>query len=212
MFREIRDFIFFYFANIKDFYGFFKKKQNYLKDSESLQLVKLIDNKINKRQVFKLVSFKNKSDKPIYNFKYITISIGGFSQPVLWKIQNWSILINLISKNLNHKILIIGTKMDIENSNYLLSQNRCNILNLCGKTDIKKMLNIIKYSKLHITNDNGSMHVATIFSKKTLCLFNNHDPIGKWYPLNPNSIILRPKDGVNKLTPYKVYRKLIKFF
>ena len=36
------------------------------------------------------------------------------------------------------------------------------------------------------------MHVASLYSK-TLCLFNNHDPLGKWYPANKNAIIIRPK-------------------
>ena len=45
-----------------------------------------------------------------------------------------------------------------------------------GKNNLDELLNIIKFSKLHITNDNGSMHLATLYSKKTLCLFNNHDP------------------------------------
>ena len=41
--------------------------------------------------------------KPIYNSNYITISIGGFSQPKLWNIQNWSNLIDMIIKTKNCK-------------------------------------------------------------------------------------------------------------
>jgi len=54
------------------------------------------------------------------------------------------------------------------------------------------------------------MHIATLFKKKTICLFNNHDPIGKWYPVNNKAIILRPKDGVNSINSYKVFNILIK--
>ena len=45
---------------------------------------------------------------------------------------------------------------------------KCNkkIISLCGKTNLDKLLNLIKFSKTHITNDNGSMHVATCFKKK----------------------------------------------
>ena len=53
-------------------------------------------------------------------------------------------------------------------------------LPLCGKTNIKQLANIIKFSDIHITNDNGSMHVASIFSK-TICIFNNLIN-WKWYP------------------------------
>ena len=34
------------------------------------------------------------------------------------------------------------------------------------QNNIKQLANIIKFSDIHITNDNGSMHVASIFSKK----------------------------------------------
>ena len=83
------------------------------------------------------------------------------------------------------------------------------IINLCDKTNIKDLINIIKFSKYHITNDNGSMHIATLFKKKTICLFNNHDPIGKWYPVNRNAIILRPKKGIHMINSYKVFNRLI---
>ena len=53
------------------------------------------------------------------------------------------------------------------------------------------------------------MHLATLFKKRTICLFNNHDPIGKWNPSNKNAIILRSKGGVNSINPYKVFGKLI---
>ena len=56
------------------------------------------------------------------------------------------------------------------------------------------------------------MHIATLFKKKTISLFNNHDPIGKWYPVNNSSINLRSNQGVNYLNPYKVFSNLIRFF
>ena len=46
------------------------------------------------------------------------------------------------------------------------------------KIELKKLFNIIKFSQLHITNDNESMHISTLYNKKTICLFNNHDPKG----------------------------------
>ena len=53
------------------------------------------------------------------------------------------------------------------------------------------------------------MHVAILFKKKTICLFNNNDPAGKWYPANKNAIILRPEKGINLINAYKVFNRLI---
>ncbi len=212
LYRETRDYLYFRFLGIPKLHGFFEKRLDYVSFSETFQVAKRIDKNISKNKILKLIQFKNKIDQPIYKFKYITISIGGFSQPKVWDIKNWSTLIQLISKNHRYKIIILGTKNDIRNSNFLMRQNKKSILSLCGKTNINQLLNIIKFSKVHITNDNGSMHAATLFQKKTLCLFNNHDPIGKWYPENKNSKILRPANGINSINPYKVYRILAKLF
>ena len=102
----------------------------------------------------------------------------------------------------------MGTHKDIEVSHYITKQNKKYLISLCGKTDLYQLINIIKFSKIHITNDNGSMHIASLFLKKTICLFNNHDPIGKWYPVNKNSIVIRPKKGVNTISPYFVFSKI----
>ncbi len=208
IFRETRDYIYFYLLGVSKIYGFFEKRMNYLYNSETYQIAKRINKKINKNEIYNLMSFKYKIDKRILNYKYITISIGGFSQPQVWSLKNWSRLLNLLSTNYNFKIVILGTKDDIKNSLELLKQNKKTLLSFCGKTNINELLNIIKFSELHITNDNGSMHVASLFQKKTLCLFNNHDPIGKWHPANKNSKILRSEEGVNSINPYKVFKKI----
>ena len=209
-YRELRDYIFFSFLNFDKKYGFFKKRKNYKKFNETLQLTYRTNKCISKNKIYYLIKIKLKKNKPYFNFRYITISIGGFSQPTLWRISYWSILLKLVLNNFNYRIIILGTSKDIKNANLLCSINNKKIISLCGKTNLDKLLNLIKFSKTHITNDNGSMHVATLFQKKTICLFNNHDLIGKWYPLNKNAIILRNNNGVNYIKPTKVFKNLQK--
>ena len=208
IFREIRDFIFFKIVASKKIYGFFSKKINYTKNSETILLAKRVKNNISKLQVVNLNQIKRKKKKSPYKFKYITISIGGFSQPEIWKLDNWIYLIRLLLKNKKYKIIILGTKSDYKNSIILKSKNKKRIISLCGKTELDELFTLIQNSTVHITNDNGTMHVSTIFSKKTICLFNNHDPIGKWNPSNKNAIIFRSKNGVNGIKPISVYKKL----
>ncbi len=180
-----------------------------MQNSETIQIAKRVNINITNREIDKLANVKKLINKPIYNKNYITISIGGFSQPTIWSLNNWSILLKLILNRFNYKIIITGTKYDEKKANFLSRLNKKKIINLCNKTNFKDLINIIKFSKYHITNDNGSMHIATLFQKKTICLFNNHDPAGKWYPLNKNAIILRPNRGINFINSYKVFNKLI---
>ncbi len=210
LYRETRDYLYFWILGIKEIYGFFQIKLNYSNFNESFQVAKRVDKNINKVKLNNLTKIKNLNNKPIYNFKYISISIGGFSQPILWKKQYWTILTNLLIKKFSYKIIILGTKEDIEKSNYITKQNKKYLIPLCGKTNLNQLMNIIKFSKLHITNDNGSMHIASLFLKKTICLFNNHDPVGKWQPANKNSITIRSKRGVNTIHPYYVFAKVNK--
>ena len=209
--KEVRDFIFFNLIGITLIYGFFSDKLDYSSNNETFQIARRVDKNVTKKKILRLNFLKKNKKKPIYKFDYITISIGGFSQPKLWNIQNWSNLIEMILKKKNYKIIIIGTKEDLINSKILSSKNKKNIISLCGMTNLDELFNVIEYSKFHITNDNGSMHIASLFSKKTICLFNNHDPIGKWHPSNKNAVILRSEKGINGINPYKVYNKLIKF-
>ena len=208
LYREIRDYLYFKLLGIKEVKGFFEVKLNYLKFNEAFQIAKRVNKEISNNELKKLTKFKNIVSKPIYENNYITISTGGFSQPILWKKQNWSILVKLLIKNFGYKIIVLGTHKDIEVSHYITKQNKKYLISLCGKTDLYQLMNIIKFSKIHITNDNGSMHIASLFLKKTICLFNNHDPIGKWYPVNKNSIVIRPKKGVNTISPYFVFSKI----
>ena len=170
------------------------------------QLTRRVDPKISKNKFKSLSIIKKKKEKKLLKFNYLTLSIGGFSQPRLWDINNWIKLTKLIEKNYNYKIIIIGTKNDIQNSELLSKINNKKIISLCGKLNLKKFFNIIKFTDLHITNDNGSMHLASLYDRKSICLFNNHDPIGKWYPINKNSHILRNKFGVNKISHIKVFK------
>jgi ADP-heptose:LPS heptosyltransferase len=210
LFREVRDYIFFNFLKIDKINGFFTKQKDYSQQNETLQIARRVDKKITHNNINLLSKIKKDYNEPIFSNNYFTISIGGFSQPSIWNLKNWIVLIKLLRNRFKHKILIVGTKHDFKKANMITLRDKKNIINLCNKTNIKDLSNIIKFSKYHITNDNGSMHLATLYEKKTICLFNNHDPKGKWYPSNKNAIILRPNKGVNLINPYKVFSKLIR--
>lgn len=206
LYRELRDFLFFYMLNIKKNYGFFFKQKDYKKLNETTQLSQRINLEIKKTKVQKLSKISKNFSKRLLDFQYLTISIGGFSQPMIWNNNNWAILLKLILNNYKSKIIILGTKKDISFANFLSMVNKKRVISLCGKTKLNELFNIIKFSDMHITNDNGSMHVATLYEKKTICLFNNHDPEGKWYPINKNAFVLRDKNNVNNIKPNKVFQ------
>ena len=210
IFRELRDYIFFFLLNIKNRKGFFINRKDYKIYNETTQITQRINEKITSTEVKYLSKIQLTKTKPLLNYEYITISIGGFSQPKIWKKNYWSIFLRLIVNKSNLKIVIIGTNKDIKIANSLSLINKKKIISMCGKTNISELFNLIRFSKIHITNDNGSMHVASLFEKKTICLFNNHDPKGKWNPINKNAIVLRNEFGINEIKPIKVFNNFLR--
>ena len=210
--RNLRNYLFSLLIKTKKRIGFFYKNKDYKKFSESYQLIHRVDQKYSYLNFSKLNKLKTSYSFPIINTEYLTISVGGFSQVKNWSLKNWSILTDLLLTNISSKIIILGTKEDITFAENLTRKNRNRIFSYCGKTNLVQLFNIIKFSKFHITNDNGSMHVASLYKKKIICLFNNHDPYGKWFPSNKEAIIIRPNNGIDNISPYKVIKNFINFY
>ena len=205
--KKLRNYIFFSFCKIPKKISFFYKNQNYRQFSEAVQLVKRVDINFKASNIHDLNKPKIKNEKPILSGDYITISHGGFSSK-LWDLKNWKILLRLFINNYNHKVIILGSKNEKKAANLLTQVNHKRIISMCG-SNLKELFNNIKFSKLHITIDNGTMHVSTIYNKKVICLFDNtKDPYGKWFPENKNALILIPKNGICEITPYLVFNKI----
>lgn len=223
----IKHYIFFYFIGIPEIIGFkyYFNKRDYSKDNETIQITRRIFKNLKKKTISNFQFLKSYNKKKIITEKYFTIGPGGFAlgrlpdkiktyKPVRWKSENWIKLCQkLISRYKNIKIVITGTKKERLLSKKLKKKFKNKIIDKCGKTNVAEWINIIKYSELHICQDNGSMHLATLFQKKNIALFNNHDFYGKWFPLNKNSYVIRLEGDINTIELSHIFRgikKLIK--
>ena len=95
---------------------------NYRNYNESFQIAKRVDKNININDLDKLTRLKNNINKPIYNFKYISLS-GGFHNQ---KSGNRKLehIIESINKKFRYKIIILGTKKDIKNAKIISRKNK----------------------------------------------------------------------------------------
>ena len=192
--------------------AFFFKKKNYKKDSETILLTKRVFNNFSKKKIQKKIQFQFLNRKRLIKKKYITISFGSFSSPKKWNDKNWIYLIDLIRKDFkNFNIVLTGTKNEFGLSKKIFKRNKEKVLNYCGKTNISSLFNIIKFSNLHICQDNGTMHIASLYQKKNVSIFSNHDPYGQWFPLNKNAKIYRLEGDINTISPNLVYSGVKKF-
>lgn len=204
--RRKRDFLIFNLLGIQKLYGFKYEKYNYKNFNETYYLCKRVNENINKKNI----SFSNLIKKNKFkNYNYITLSMGSRDPNRGWKMDYWESLINDISRHFpNLKIKIVGSKNDIENANKIKKINKKKIINICGKTSVSLLFKVINNSSYHISHNDGTMHVASVFNKNGIAIFGLTDPRGKWFPINKRQKIFFPKKHVNDTKPSLVFKKI----
>ena len=86
-----------------------------------------------------------------------------------WPLKNWQELIDKILLNTDFEIVITGNS-DEEKFINQLNLNHARVHNLCGKTSIPNLIEIMKNSVCTIANDSGSVHVAGVSCQKVIAL------------------------------------------
>ncbi len=105
--------------------------------------------------------------------KIIGIQLGTQELYKIWPIDNViSLSRQLLEKN--YFLVYFGaTKLELEMMKTLLSEiDSNNMLDLCGKTKLDDLPNILKQLDLLVTNDTGIMHLAIALQLQTLALFS----------------------------------------
>lgn len=210
--KEKRDYLFFKMCRIKKMYGFNlkgkntdEKRNNYIKYNETYYLCKTVNKDIKLNQIsYSDIFCMNKNS----NEKCITISMGGRNIKKTWQFKNWEILIKkIVNKFPKLKIKIVGSKNEIPNANIICKINKKQITNTCGNT-IKSLFKLINSSQYHISHDDGTMHIASVYNKPGVAIFGIVAPKGKWFPLNKKQKIFYPKKNINEINPYQVFKKV----
>lgn len=112
---------------------------------------------------------------------YIVLAPGASKNTKKWVYFNE--LAELIQKNLNLKIYVVGGKEDFG----VIKENE-NIVDLSGKLSYKESGVILKYAKFSVTNDSGPFHISVGVGTKTFVFFGPTD--SGMFIFSPNEIIL----------------------
>jgi len=204
--KERRDFLLFKFLRIKQMYGFDKGNFNYLKFNETFYLCQIVKNDFKNSKISFLDIFKSYKKK---KKKYITISMGGRNSKKSWDFEYWKLLIKkIVNKFPNLTIKIVGSKNEIANAKIICKINKLKIINMCGKTTINSLFKLINSSNYHISHDDGTMHVASVFNKPGAIIFGLTSYKGKWCPMNKKLKIFYPKKSINETKPSHVFKKI----
>lgn len=105
-------------------------------------------------------------------FGFIAIVIGA-SYPTkklpVYKMQE-------LCNSIQHPIILIGGKEDVEEGNAIAAIDPIKIYNACGKFNLHQSADLIRRSKLVISHDTGMQYIACAFNKKVLAIWGGTSP------------------------------------
>ncbi len=125
-----------------------------------------------------------------------------------WPLKNFLELAEKLSKGI--RVVVTGSSEDQERGNLFNSLKERGVLNLIGKTSLLQLAGILKYAKLLISNDSGSVHLACCVGVKTVVLFGNTKPSQssqRWGPWGKDHIVIE-KPQVSQIRVEEVLRIL----
>lgn len=83
---------------------------------------------------------------------------------------------------LDHPVILLGGKEDRKDGDEVASVDPIKIYNACGKFSLNESADLVKKSKVIVSNDTGLMHIAAAFKKPIISLWGNTVPSFGMYP------------------------------
>ncbi len=129
--------------------------------------------------------------------KIIVISAGARSHIKRWAQDKFVELIPSLIKEFGVKVVLVGDKDDAPVNKYIVQHSRYPIVDLSAKTNIAQLASLLKKSKLVISNDSATLHLASYLNIPIVAIFGptNEIKYGPWsgiYSIVKKDIFCRP--------------------
>ncbi len=109
--------------------------------------------------------------------EYIVIAPSARWNSKIWPAEKFASLISKITI----PCVIAGSEGDSSIANIIIEsvseESRGNIINLCGKTNLKELAALIAGAKAVVSNDSGPMHIAAALDIPAIAIFGPTDPV-----------------------------------
>lgn len=109
-----------------------------------------------------------------FQAKYFVIVPGASFLQRAWNLKKFAKVIDHLYMKTGWIPVILGTPSEVSLGNALTSlcklTSSLNIHNLCGKTSVSEMIDIIGNAELTICNDSGAAHISSAVGKKCIAL------------------------------------------
>jgi heptosyltransferase-2 len=109
---------------------------------------------------------------------YIACVIGAAHGTKRWPVNKWK----EFARRMDHPLILLGGKEDADNGREIASVDDVKVYNACGKFSLNESADLVRKSKVVVTNDTGLMHIAAAFKRPVISLWGNTVPSFGMYP------------------------------
>ena len=109
---------------------------------------------------------------------YIAIVIGAAHNTKKYPVHK----LQSLCEKIDHPIILLGGKEDMKEGEAISVPDPVKVYNACGKFSLNESADLVRKSKLVVTNDTGLMHIAAAFKKPVISLWGNTVPSFGMYP------------------------------
>jgi lipopolysaccharide heptosyltransferase II len=111
-----------------------------------------------------------------------------------WPLENFAKLCDMLANKLHARVVITGTKDDLEESSELLELCKSRPIMAVGKSSLLELASLIKRCNVFVTSDSAPMHVACATKRPFVAIFGPTDPKRHLAPCR-DCIIIRKELG-----------------
>jgi lipopolysaccharide heptosyltransferase II len=154
-------------------------------DSEGLELYWEEDTVITAENKIKEAGLKGTG-------KYLCLAPGAGFYTKRWPAENFLRLIQLVNKEFNIPLVLLGGEDDRETGKYLEKKNL--VYNFTGKLSLLETAYILSEGLALVSNDTGLMHMATAVKTPVLAIFGSTVREFGFFPFRSQSYVLENKE------------------
>jgi len=130
---------------------------------------------------------------------YVACVIGGSYNTKKLPVEQWQ----KFCATVPYPVVLLGGPEDRDEGRVIAEQDTIKIYNACGKFNLNESAELVKLSRVVVSNDTGLMHVAAAFDKPVISLWGNTSPEMGMFPyygynnlkdrVAPQSVIIENK-------------------
>jgi lipopolysaccharide heptosyltransferase II len=120
---------------------------------------------------------------------FICVAPGAKSLIKRWTSGGYARLCDLIMDETDYNVLLTGDSRDKQFIQEIIKEMRRKPVDISGLTNLKQLAEVIRRSKMLITNDSAPMHIGCAVGTKVLGIFGPTDPV-KYGPCGPGDAVV----------------------